>query len=70
MSKQVIKGWMDGAGSIPQLVWSVADNRVEITLENIKFPEIWKYKGTTQDAIDFKYTWPPKRVTITIEIKE
>ena len=71
MSKQVIKGWMLDDAKVVPMGWSDRSCAAAgIHLVEWEAPTLYKYKGTKKDASDFDYAWPPKKVTITIEVEE
>ena len=65
--KKVYKGWDIGDLCEPN-DWGGKDRLQTVMLLNMG--TIYKYKGTEKDADDHGYRWPPKRVTITVEIDE
>ena len=65
--KKVYKGWDIGELYEPD-DWE-GKSRLGTAL-HLKMGTIYKYKGTKKDADDAKYSWPPKRVTITVEVEE
>lgn len=72
MSKQVIKGWVLDESDVGKLKmkWAKNQMRTGTYLKNPNFPTIYKLKGTKKEAEECDYPWPPKEVTITIEVEE